>query len=55
MKAIVVQEKGSLDNIKEVQNHPIPKLEAGEVLIKVHAASLNPVDYKIILGHVPMG
>ena len=44
MKAIVSTAKG-LENI-EVQNLPIPLIKKNEVLIKVNAIGVNPVDWK---------
>ncbi|EED85578.1 predicted protein [Postia placenta Mad-698-R] len=34
-------------------NVPVPKLNRGEVLIKVQAAALNPVAYKVIMKLIP--
>ncbi len=46
MKAVVIHEYGNNDVVQFVdRERPEPK--AGEVLVKVHAAGVNPVDWKI--------
>jgi NADPH:quinone reductase-like Zn-dependent oxidoreductase len=54
MKAVVVKEKGSFDNVLiEEINKPIIKED--ELLIKIAAAGVNPVDWKAVLnGYFPM-
>jgi NADPH:quinone reductase-like Zn-dependent oxidoreductase len=49
MKAVRIHDFGKADvlNVEEV---PVPTLEPGEVLIRVHAASVNPIDWKIREG-----
>ncbi|MDD1401709.1 hypothetical protein PSA87_08915 [Limosilactobacillus reuteri] len=53
MKALVVEKAADRSlqdlNFAEV---PVPTPAEHEVLIKVHAAGLNPVDYKIVEGGV---
>jgi len=46
MKAIQITETGTPDVLTLV-DIPKPTVEANEVLINIHAAGLNPVDYKI--------
>jgi NADPH:quinone reductase-like Zn-dependent oxidoreductase len=52
MKAIRIHEFGDIDVLK-LEDLPQPTPMAGEVLIEVRAASVNPVDYKIREGRYP--
>jgi len=52
MKAICIQSFGGPEAL-EVKKLERPVPAADEVLIKVRAASVNPVDYKIRAGHYP--
>jgi NADPH:quinone reductase-like Zn-dependent oxidoreductase len=45
MKGIILAETGSVDNLKYV-DLPKPTINENEVLVKVKALSINPVDYK---------
>src|ERR1700685_1851122 len=45
MKAIVVHEYGGPEVLK-YEDYPDPVPGAGEVLVRVAAASVNPIDYK---------
>jgi NADPH:quinone reductase-like Zn-dependent oxidoreductase len=49
MRAIVINKFGGND-VVELQDMPRPAPGPNEVLIKVHAASINPVDWKIRSG-----
>ncbi|MBG9376688.1 NADP-dependent oxidoreductase [Panacibacter sp. DH6] len=49
MKTIVITEKGTFDNVI-VKEAAIPAIAAGEVLVKVAAAGVNPVDWKAVLN-----
>jgi NADPH:quinone reductase-like Zn-dependent oxidoreductase len=49
MKAIVLHEYGPPKNLK-YEDFPDPKPAPGEVLVGVHAASVNPIDWKIRSG-----
>jgi NADPH2:quinone reductase len=43
MKAILVREFGSPDVLK-LEEVPTPRPAAGEVLVRIHAAGVNPYD-----------
>jgi 2-desacetyl-2-hydroxyethyl bacteriochlorophyllide A dehydrogenase len=49
MKAIVIRRYGSADvlNFQEVEQ---PKIKADQLLVKVHASSVNPIDWKTRKG-----
>ncbi|MBA2117362.1 NAD(P)-dependent alcohol dehydrogenase [Bremerella alba] len=49
MQAVVLEQYGSEDNLK-LESVPRPKITADQVLIRVHAASINPIDWKIRQG-----
>ncbi|KAH7532511.1 hypothetical protein FEM48_Zijuj04G0028000 [Ziziphus jujuba var. spinosa] len=52
-KAWVYQEYGkSSDVLKFDENFPVPQVKEDQVLVKVVAASINPIDYKRMLGLV---
>ncbi|WP_142215579.1 alcohol dehydrogenase catalytic domain-containing protein [Streptomyces sp. SLBN-118] len=49
MKALVASDYTPLERIG-VTDHPAPAAEPGQVLIKVEAAALNPLDLMLITG-----
>ncbi|WP_314175302.1 NADP-dependent oxidoreductase [Streptomyces winkii] len=49
MKAIALEKYGSPDDLKLV-DLPEPKVAPGEVLVRVKAAGVNPVDWKLAAG-----
>jgi NADPH:quinone reductase-like Zn-dependent oxidoreductase len=51
MKAVRVHEYGGPEVLK-YEDAPKPQAAPGEVLIRVHAASVNPVDWKIRAGYL---
>ncbi|AVQ98501.1 NADPH:quinone reductase [Oceanobacillus iheyensis] len=54
MKAIVINEYGSADKLKE-ETLPIPALEDNQVLMELHATSINPIDWKLREGALKEG
>lgn len=51
MKAVVLREKGSFENIK-IEEVSKPVIQPDEVLVKVVAAGVNPVDWKTVLNGI---
>src|SRR5260370_30774684 len=51
MKAIRIHNFGGPEVLK-YEEAPRPKPEAGEVLVRVHAAGVNPIDWKVREGHM---
>jgi NADPH:quinone reductase len=49
MKALVLHNKGQWEEMR-VEDIPEPKPNNDEILVKVHASGLNPVDYKTATG-----
>ena len=48
MKALLVNQNGSLENLK-IENVPTPKIGSNQILVKVKACGINPVDWKGII------
>ena len=52
MHALLIRRFGGPE-VVEFAELPVPQPRAGELLLKVEAASLNPVDWKIRSGKYP--
>jgi len=52
MKAVRIERFGGPE-VMHLQEIPVPEARAGEILLKIHAASVNPVDHKIRAGKYP--
>jgi NADPH:quinone reductase-like Zn-dependent oxidoreductase len=50
MKALVVTGYGDLDRL-EIRELPNPIVAAGQVRVRIAAASINPIDWKLLSGH----
>jgi len=51
MKAIRIHNYGGPE-VLHYEDAPRPEPQAGEVLVRVHAAGVNPIDWKVREGHV---
>jgi NADPH:quinone reductase len=52
MKAIVLKKFGGPDSF-ELQDVAVPEVDAGELLVRVRATAINPLDYQIRRGDYP--
>src|SRR5260370_41721800 len=50
MRAFVLTGYGAISDNVRLAEIPCPVAAPGEVLIEVHAASLNPIDFKLVHG-----
>ncbi|NDV88219.1 zinc-binding dehydrogenase [Aurantimonas aggregata] len=50
MKALVLSEHGGIENLKVVEDHPVPTAEADHVVIRVRASSFNYHDVFTVRG-----
>ena len=51
MKAMTYYEYGD-NSVLKLTDQPLPKVGPDEVLVKVRSASVNPVDWKIMMGYL---
>ncbi len=49
MKVIRIHEYGGPEQLR-YEDAPVPQLASGQVLVRVQAASINPIDYKLAAG-----
>lgn len=50
MRALVLSQHGGLENLKLVNDHPVPQADAGHVVIRVRASSFNYHDVFTVRG-----
>ena len=50
MKAVIAEKYGSAEVLEIDDNLPVPRVGPNGVLVQVHAASVNPVDWKLRQG-----
>jgi NADPH:quinone reductase-like Zn-dependent oxidoreductase len=53
MKAAVINEFGAA-NVLQIREVPKPVAGPGQILVEVHAASINPIDWKMREGQMAM-
>ena len=53
MKAIAYNTFGNIDVLQSVEE-PTPSIQANDVLVKVKAVSINPMDWKIRKGEMKL-
>ena len=53
MKAAYITATGTPDVLHITDSYPKPVRQPGEVLVRIHAASVNPVDIKTRAGIAP--
>ena len=51
MKAIRVHAYGGAEQLR-LEVAPQPRVESGKVLVRIHAASVNPIDFKLASGNM---
>ena len=54
MKALLLFEPGPVSSL-DIGDIPIPEPGPNEIRVKVHAVSLNPVDYKLLAVETTTG
>jgi NADPH:quinone reductase-like Zn-dependent oxidoreductase len=54
MEAVIYRKFGPPSVLEVVQDYPVPERRAGQVLVKVHAVGVNPVDIATRLGSIPI-
>ena len=52
MKVAAVKKPGGPGNLV-IEDRPDPKPKAGEILVRIHASSLNYHDFVVVMGGIP--
>lgn len=52
MKAVQINSYGGNDVLEVNENVPKPVFAKGQVLVEVHAAGINPIDWKLRAGYL---
>ena len=52
MCGVIINAYGETEQLEYRENLPMPEIRASDVLIKVHAAGVNPVDWKVRKGYL---
>lgn len=52
MKAVQINSYGGIEVLEINDNAPLPQASKDQVLVEVHAASINPIDWKIRAGYL---
>ena len=50
MRSVVIRKTGVIEEVVKIEEQPIRKPGPREVLVRVHAAGMNPVNYKLVEG-----
>jgi NADPH:quinone reductase-like Zn-dependent oxidoreductase len=53
MKKVIYNKYGSAD-VLQVVDTPVPAISGNDVLVKIKAVSINPLDWKIFKGEMKM-
>ncbi|CAM3477264.1 NADP-dependent oxidoreductase [Aeromicrobium ponti] len=51
MKAIIIEQYGTAEELKE-RKVPMPEMKDNQVLVEMHATSINPIDWKLRAGYL---
>lgn len=51
MRAIVIDQYGGKDELKE-REVEVPSITDHQVLLEIHATSINPIDWKVRAGYL---
>ncbi len=51
MKAIQIHQYGGTEELK-YEDAPVPEIQPDEVLVKIHASGVNPIDWKVRQGYM---